>query len=253
MVKEEKLKQVEEMKNMLEEYSVIGILDMTKMPSKQLQEIKKQLRETAIVKMTKKSILLHAIRNVNKEKFTELEKFIPLQPAIVLTNLEPFKFYSVVNKLKSPTFAKEGDLSEEDITISAGPTSLLPGPAISELNKVGLVAGVEEGKIAIKKDKVVAKKGDNISKELSSVLRKLNIQPVRIGLNIVAIFSDGKIYAKNILNLVGDVYINRMKDAFNQALNLSIYISYPTKENIKLLLSNAYRNAKMLEKFGGAS
>lgn len=51
----------------------------------------------------------------------------------------------------------------------------MAGPVISEFAKVGLIAGVEEGKVAIKKDKVVAKKGDEISKELAGVLRKLKI------------------------------------------------------------------------------
>jgi len=250
--KEEKLKAVEELKKLIEESSVIGIIDAFKLPTKQLQDIKKQLRDKVTIKLVKKSILLHAIRNAKKDKITELEKIIPLQPAILFTNSEPFKFYLTVDKMKSPTFAKEGDISEEDILITAGPTSLLPGPAISELSKVGLVAGVEEGKIAIKRDKVVAKKGDKISKELASVLRKLKIEPIKVGINIFALFENGMVYKKDVLVLVGDNYINKLKQAFNEALNLSVAIGYPTKDNIGYLLSKAYQNAKYIEsKIGG--
>lgn len=252
MVKEEKLKAVEELKKLLEEYPVIGILDMYKHPSKQLQEIRKKLRGKAIIKVTKKSILVRAIRSVNKEKLSELEKFIPSQPAILFTNSEPLKFYLFLNTLKPTAFAREGDVVEEDITVHAGPTSLLPGPVISELSKVGLVAGVEGGKIVIKKDKVVAKRGDKISKELASVLRKLKIETIKVGLNVVVFFDNGEIYTKEVLTLVGENYLNRIKQAFSEALNLSVAIGYPTKENVSYLFMKAYQIAKAIEnKIGG--
>lgn len=252
MVKEEKLKAVEELKKLIEGYSIIGILDMQKLPSRQLQEIKKKLREKAAIRVTKKSTLVHAIKDAKKEKISDLEKFIPLQPAILFTNSEPFKFYLSVDKLRSPTFAKEGNVVEEDILIKAGPTPLLPGPAISELNKVGLIAGVEGGKIAVKKDKVVAKKGDKLSKELAAVLRKLKIETAKVGLNIVALFDNGTIYKKDVLSLVGDAYLNEIKQAFNEALNLSVAIGYPTKENVGSLFAKANQIAKAIEsRIGG--
>jgi large subunit ribosomal protein L10 len=250
VVKEEKLKQVEELKKKIEKYSTICLLDMFKLPSKQLQQIAKELRGKAEIKVAKKSILIHAIRGLSKEKISELENHLPSLPAIIFTNLDAFRFYSAIDKLKSPTFVKEGDIAEEDIEIKAGPTSLLPGPVIGELSRAGIPAGIEEGKIAIKKDVIVAKKGDKISKALADVLKKLKIQPIKIGLNIVAIYENGKIYLKDILELI-KTYPEKLKEAFNQALNLSINISYPTKENIKFLLVKAFNTAKNLERIGG--
>ena len=249
MVKEEKIRQVEELKRSFEKYSSICLLNMFKLPSKQLQQITKELRGKAEFKMTKKSILLHAIRGLSKENIGELEKNISLQPAIIFTDLEPFRFYAMVSKLKSSSFAKEGDIAEDNIEIKAGPTSLPPGPAIGELSRAGIPAGVEEGKIAIKKDVVVAKKGEKISKILADALKKLKIEPVKIGLNITKIY-DGKIYSKEILELV-NVYPEKLKEGYNQALNLSVSICYPTKENIKFLLAKAINNAKALERSGG--
>lgn len=249
MVKEEKIKQVEELKKLFGKYSVVCLLDMFKLPSKQLQEIKKELREKAEIKMVKKAVLLHAMEGLDKS-VSDLEKHIPSQPAIIFTKLEPFRFYSTIDKLKSPTFAKEGDIAEEDVEVKAGPTSLLPGPAISELTRAGIPAGVEEGKIAVKKDVVVAKKGEKISKFLADALKKLKIQPVKIGLNIVAINENGKIYLKEVLDLI-KTYPEKLKEASSHALNLSINISYPTKENINFLLTKGFNAAKSLEKIGG--
>jgi len=251
LVREEKIKEVEELDKLIEEYPVIGLIDMFKLPSKQLQEIRKNLREKALIKMTKKSLLELAIKKSKKQGIDELEKLIPEQPAIVFTKLDPFKFYSMVEKLRSPAFAKEGDIVQIDIKVSAGPTSLLPGPVISELTRVGIPAGIEEGRIAIKKDVIVAKGGEKISKYLAAALRKLKIESIEVGLNIVVIF-DGKIYGKDLLELV-IIYPEKLKEGFNQALNLSVNISYPTKENIKYLLVKAFNTAKSLVRLGGAS
>lgn len=250
MVKEEKIKQVEELEKIFGEYSVVCLLDMFKIPSKQLQEIKKELRGKAEVNMVKKSILLRAIKGLDEKNISNLEKYVPSQPAIIFTNLEPFRFYSIIDKLKSPSFAKEGDIAEQDIEIKAGPTSLLPGPAIGELSRAGIPAGVEEGKIAIKKDVIVAKKGEKFSKALADALKKLKIQPMKIGLNIVAICENGKIYLKEVLDLI-KTYPEKLKEAFSQALNLSINISYPTNENINFLLAKGFNTAKSLERIGG--
>lgn len=253
MIREEKIAEAEELKNILDQYPIIGLVEMFKLPSKQLQEIKKKIRGKGIIKMTKKSLLEVAIKNSNKQNIKELVDIIPQQPAIILTHTEPFKFYSMVNKLKSHTFAKGGDIAQTEIKVSAGPTSLLPGPAISELTRAGIPVGVEEGKIAIKKDTTVAKKGDVISKQLAAALRKLGIETMEVGLKIVAIYDNGTLYKTDVLNLV-DIYPERLKEAFNNAMNLSVNISYPTKENIKFLLTKAFNSANALKsRVGGVS
>jgi len=247
MVKEEKKQQVEKLRQLIEQYPVIGIIDMHKLQSKQLQIIKKKMRGKAVITLTKKSILTHAIHAAKKEKILELEKILPQQPGIAFTELGGFNFYGTINKMKSSTFAKAGDIAISDIVVSEGPTDLLPGPAITELTRVGIPAGVVDGKIAVKKEKVVVKKGDAISAELSVALRKLKIEPMEVGINIVAIFENGMIYTKDSLSLVGEGYVNKLKQAYTEALNLSVAVGYLTKQNIKLLLVKAIRSARAIE------
>jgi len=252
MVKEQKLRAVEELKKLIDSNSVFGIIDMHKMPNRQMQEIKKKIRGSATLKMTKKSTLMLALEGANKPGIKELEKMIQSKPAVIFTNMDSFKFFGMVSKLKSPTSAKEGDIAPREISVSAGPTNLMPGPVISEFAKARIPAGVEEGKIAIKKDTVVAKSGDVISKILADILKKLGIEPMEVGMNVVALFENGMIYTKDVLSLVGENYLNKIREAANQALNLSVSISYPTKQNIGYLFSKAYRQAKVIEeKIGG--
>lgn len=105
---------------------------------------------------------------------------------------------------------------------------------------------MEEGKIAVKKDVVVAKKGAAINKALANALKKLGIEPMQIGLNIIAIYQNGMIYGKEALSLIGEGYLNKIREAFTQALNLSVSIGYPTKANISYLLAKAKLHADAL-------
>ncbi len=251
MAREEKVKEVEEMSKLMNSYPTIGFIDLSKLPTKQFQKIRKELNGDCVVKISKKIIIKFALKKVNKENIAEIENIIPSQPGVVLTNLDAFKFYKSVSRLKPLTFAKEGDVVGVEIEIKPGPTDLLPGPVISEFAKVGLAAGVDAGKIAIKRGGVVAKKGSKVSKDLSSILRKLKIEPIEISLNITALYDSGKIYKKDVLRLVEE-YPDRLKEAFSKALNFSVAISFPTKENVKYLFAKAYQQAKALKsKIGG--
>jgi len=245
MVKEEKIKAVEELKNLIESYKTIGMIEMKGIPTKQFQEIRKSLEKNATIKMIKKSTLLKSIEKISNENLKKILNYIPIQPAILLSNLECFKFYLIISKLTPKTYVKEGDVLEEDVIVSAGPTNLSAGPVISELSRVGIKAAIEGGKILIREDCKIAKNGDKVNKMLASVLRKLNIKPKKIKLNIVAIYEKGKIYTKDLLELV-NTYPEKIKEDFNNALNLSINIAYPTKENIKYLLIKAINTAKII-------
>jgi large subunit ribosomal protein L10 len=252
MVKEEKLKKVEELKKMIEEFPVIGIADLYKFPSRELQKIRKVVRDEGLIKASKKSTIIFALKEAKKERIQELEKIIPNQPAIIFMKENAFKSYLKLVSMKFETYAKEFDIAPNDIVVPAGPTSLLAGPVISELTKAGIPAGVEEGKIAIKKEVTVVKKGERISKEVANALRKLDIKPISISLNVLGFYENGMIYTKDVLELV-KTFPEKLVVAHQQAVNLSVNVCYPTKETIKLLLIKAFNNAKAIEKMGGVA
>lgn len=250
MVKEKKLRGVESLKEDLEKADVIAFIEMHKMPSKQLQEIRKMLRGKAKIKMMKKSTLRFAIEGTKKDKIKKLEAYIPRQPAIAFTELGAFKFYSLVEGLRFKTFAKGGDVATEDVWVSAGPTNLMAGPVISELQQAGVAASIEGGRIKIRKDVCLVKEGDEIPAVKANVLRKLKIEPMEVSLKVVAVYDNGDIYTKEVLDLT-KTFPSMIVSAFNSALNLSVYICFPTKENIKQLIAKAARAANAIKDLMG--
>jgi len=246
MLRKEKEKTVEEIFKLVENYPVIGIVDINKLPAAPLQKIKHDLNDKAIVKVSKRVLIKMALEKSSKD-LKKLLEFDAIQPAIIVTKMNPFKLSKYLNKNKSPAPAKIGDIAQDDILISAGITDFPPGPAISSFKKVGLKTGVEAGKIKILQDKIICKAGEKITADMAQVFSMLKMKPMKIGLNIVAMWENGIIYDKSVLNINEEEYINKIKLASSYALNLSIEIGYPTKENIKLLIIKAFLNAKAIK------
>lgn len=247
MVSEKKKKEVLEIKELIEKYPVIGILDLFKMPSRQLQNIRKSLREAALIKMNKKRMIKLALESVKEKK--EIQKLYDTsvkEPALIFSNIDPFRLFKKLKENKSKTYAKANDIAPNDIIIHAGPTNLMAGPVIGELQRVGIPAMIQEGKIHIRKDTVVVKKGEIISSQLANVLKKLDVQPIEIGINVFGIWENEIVYPKDVLDVSEEEYIQKIKDAHTYALNLCINVSYPNKESIRILLQKAYLNAKNL-------
>lgn len=247
MVSEKKKQEVVMIKEMIEKYPVVGVIDLFKMPSKQLQSIRKSLEGNALIRMCKKRVISIAIKeNKEKENIEKLNEFEPKEPALIFSNITPFKLFKTFKKSKSKGYAKPNDIAPEDIIIPAGPTTLLAGPAIGELQRVKIPALVKEGKIHVREDYVVAKKGQVISDQIANVLKKLDIQPMDIGIDILGLWENGIVYGKDVLDIDENQYIQNIKNAYTYALNLCVNTSYPTKESIKILLQKAFMNGKNL-------
>ncbi len=245
MFRKEKEKVVEEITKLVESYPVIGIVDIHKLPASPMQKIKEGLRGKAIVKVAKKTLMKMALEKSSKDLKGLLEKDA-IQPALIFTNMNPFKLVKYLNKNKSPAPAKVGDIAQEDIVITAGVTEFPPGPAISAFKKVGLKTSVEGGKIKIVEDKVVCKAGEKITEDLAQIFSMLKMEPMKIGLNVIAIWENGTIYDKSILEVDEKEYLEKIKLASTHAFNLSVEVGYPTKDNIETLVLKAFLNAKSL-------
>ena len=229
---------------MLEEYPIIGILNVENLGAAPLAVLRNKLRNDVVIRMTKKHIIKKAIDSQKKQGISELKESVVGMPALLLTKENPFKVSKLIKESKSKAPAKAGQTAPYDLIIPAGPTQFAPGPIISELGQAGLKTGVEDGKITIKADKVIAKKDDVITQQIADLLAKFDIQPMEIGLDLVAAYEDGVIYGKDVLSIDPAEYIDSLKSCAAQTFALSIEIGYPTKENIKNLIGKTFNTSK---------
>lgn len=251
MVSERKRQQVKALQEDLGKFQVIGLLDMHKMPARQLQEMRDKLRGKATIKMIRKSLIRLAIEGVDKKNLRTLEDKIQNQPALLLSDMDPFELSRIINSAKSPAPAKPGDVAPREILIKAGPTNLKAGPVIGELQRAKIPAGVEGENIVIKKDAVVAKAGEEIGKNVADILMKLGIEPMEIGLNLVCIWDKGLIFGRDILFVPPEKYVEDIQKAYNSGFNLALNMGLITKFTLPALLAKAYREASSLAEKGG--
>lgn len=250
MVSQKKTEELELVKKQLEEYPVIGILDMFKLPARQLHQIRDKLRGEAVIRMVKKRLIARVLKD-SRPGLEKLSEYIQGEPALVMSRTNPFKLARIISESKSPSLAKPGDIAARDIEIKAGPTQLPPGPVIGELQRVKIPCSVQGDRISVSRDTVLAREGDAISREIADVLAKLGIEPMEVGLNLMAAWEDGVIYGRDILFVPQEEYLNQLKSAASGAFNLSVNISYITGDNVGFLLSRARSEAQALAQNAG--
>jgi len=246
-IPEYKKKIVEDLVNKIKSSKTVLLASTKGLPSSQFNQIKKNLRGKADVKLARKTAIVRAIEQTEKGALQNLKAQIGADMVLFFSDLDAFSLSGLLSDNRSPARAKAGDIAPEDINVEAGPTELLPGPAISELGSVGLKVAVEGGKLAIKKGATVAKKGDVIDAKLSSVLGKLGISPMKVGFEPIAAYDaeSDKVYVG--IKIDKEATLEELRDLVSKALGFAINVSYPAKETIIYMINKAGAEEKALE------
>ncbi len=239
---------VKKIRDLSSQNPIIGAVNVEGLPAPQFQKIREQLRGKVTVFMAKKRFIKLALDEIEKEKggIKGLEGHIKGMPALIFTSENPFSLFNNLKKNKSSAPAKGGQVAPKDIVVPAGPTGFSPGPVIGELGSLGIKTSVQNGKIAIIKDTVVCKEGAVISDKLAGILTRLGIQPMEIGLTVTAIYENGAIFTKDVLDIDEERFMSDLQNAARWAVNLSVEAGFPTKDTIEIMLIKASREAKAI-------
>lgn len=245
-IPEVKKKEVKILEDLIKKNKTILVASIKNLPGSQFQEISKKLRGKAIVKVPKKNLIFRAIDNLKNKELKKIENQITESVAILFSNLDSYDLAWELLKNKSPSKAKPGQEAPFDIQIDAGPTELVPGPAISELGSVGLQVQIENGKITIRESRVIVKQGDKISQKAVDVMTKLNIKPFSIGFIPLSSY-DTKL---NMLYL--DIKIDKekavgeLRSSFRKSLAFATEIGYICSETLRVRINKASAQERRL-------
>lgn len=245
-VPEWKKKEVEKIRKLAESYSTIGIINLENLPTKQLQAIKKKLGDKILIKITKKRFIKFAFDSSAQERLKKFSKHVTGAPGLLFSKLGAFELFKLLKESRRSAPIKPGQIAPEDIWIQSGPTPFTPGPVISDFNKLGIKTSVESGKIAISKDSIVIKKGEKASFEAASILSKLGIEPMKIGINLTYVLENEDIYPAEILDIDVNAYLKNIRKAHSDAFALSVELGIINKETITHLIKKAFNEAKSL-------
>jgi len=240
--------EVKELTDLLTSNKVVGIVEISGIPAPQMQHMRSDLHGTAIIRSAKNSLIFRALDDVEKQVkgISGLKESITGQTAIIATDMSPFRLFAKIKSTRTMAPAKGGETATHDIEVKAGDTPFKPGPIVGELQKAGIPAAIQEGKVVIRTDKVIVPEGEKIPADVAQMLTRLEIFPIEIGMNLHAVFEDGSIFKSEVLDIDIDEILARMKQASTNAFNLAIEAGWYTKLTIQPLLIKAHNNALTL-------
>ena len=238
--KKEKVAELEDLTN---SHEIIGIVNLADIPAKQLQTMRKSLGDNAILKMSRKNFIKIALENSDKEEVEGLADYLEGQPAMVFTKMNPFKLFKILEDSKTEAPAKAGSIAPADIVVPAGDTSFPPGPILGELQQVGIPAKIDKGSIAVTDDAKIVDEGEEIPKAVADILTKLEIHPMEVGIDLLAVCEGDTIYTADVLAIDEEETIQTLANAYQSAINLSVYAGILNSESAPLLIQKAARDA----------
>ena len=238
-VAEWKKDEVASLKELIESHEVVGMANLSDIPAPQLQKMRRTLKDSATLKMSRKTLMSLALNSCDKENIATLEEHMDGQPALIFTNMNPFKLYKILEGSKTAAPAKAGSIAPEDIVVPKGDTAFKPGPILGELQKIGIAAKIEKGKIVITSDKKIVAAGETIPKNVASILTRLDIFPLEVGIDLRAAYEDQTVYTSDLLTIDEEQTLADIQQAFTQALNLSVNAVIFNKESTPVLIQKA--------------
>jgi len=223
----------------LGEHPVVGVVSIAGIPAQQLQRMRGGMRADVRMVVSKGTLLGIALKEASTKGRPGLDRLgetITGPCALVMTDRNPFRLYKMMEGTKTRMGAKGGEVAPDDIEVKGGETNFKPGPIVRELQKVGIPAAIEKGKVIIRKDAVLCKRGEVISKDLAGILPKLDIMPLLIGLDLRAVYEDGIVYGPDVLNVDTGAMLAKVGRGATDAFALAMEIGYTTPATIRPLL-----------------
>ncbi|MBN1786370.1 MAG: 50S ribosomal protein L10 [Candidatus Methanofastidiosa archaeon] len=241
-----KVKEVKELEEAIDSHPVIGIVDISGIAAKQLQAMRREFHDKVQIRTARNTLMKIAFENSEDEKLKELAGHIQSGSSLALTDVNPYRLYKMFEKGKTSAPAKGGEVCPKDIVIEKGDTGFPPGPLVGEMQRIGIPAAIENGKIVVKKNHVLLKEGEVITPQIATILGKLSIEPLEVGLNLFAVYENGYVFKAKDLVIDEDSIANQFSQAYSQSLNLALNAAIVNETTAGLLISLAFSKAMNL-------
>jgi len=239
----DKEKYFEKLKELLNKYPSIFLVNVDNVGSNQMHQIRVALRGKGVVLMGKNTMVRRALRSILAE-YPQFERLLPHVKGnigFVFTSgdLKEIREIIVANKVAAP--ARAGAFAPKDVTVPAGNTGMEPGKT-SFFQALGIPTKIARGTIEIVSDVKVVVAGTRVGTSEATLLNMLNISPFTYGMSVVQIFNGGNAFSPDVLDVDESELIDRFMSGIKTIAALSLALNYPTLVSVSHSLVNAYKN-----------
>lgn len=238
---------VERFLKLVREYPTVMLADFSRIPADHFGRVRKELAPDVKFFVMKKTLIKKACELSDRKGLKELVKNLPMNLVVIFSRKDPFETYRLLSERKVGVFMKPGDLAEEDVIISAGPTDLAPGPILMDLRAMNIPTKIQGGKVAIAESVTLLRKGERATAQISDLLRNLNIRPLKVGFRVTAaIDEEGILYTPEVLSVSREDILKMVQEAHMRSLGLAMEIGEINRHTAAPLAQRAIRRALAL-------
>jgi len=233
----------EKLKELLNKYPSIFVVNVDNVGSNQMHQIRVSLRGKGVVLMGKNTMVRRALRSILAE-YPQYERLLPHvrgNVGFVFTegDLKEIRDLIVANKVAAP--ARAGAFATVDVSVPAGNTGMEPGKT-SFFQALGIPTKISRGTIEIVSDVKVVVAGTRVGTSEATLLNMLNISPFTYGMSVVQIYDRGNAFSPAVLDVDESELIDRFLSGIKTIAAISLALNYPTIASVSHSLVNAYKN-----------
>jgi large subunit ribosomal protein LP0 len=226
------------------------IVSVDHVASKQMQDIRMDLRGRAVVLMGKNTQIRKALQlGAEKHPDAGLET---LRAAIkgnlgfiFATNCELDDIRECLSKHFLQSAAKSGQVSMVDVELPSGPTGMDPSQT-SFFQTLNIATKIVKGQIELISNFQILKTGEKVSASAAVLLTKLNIKPFMYKMEVDMVFQNGGVFDAAVLDISDSILIGKFLAGVNNMAAFSREIGVPTEAGLPHAFGNAFKNVAAL-------
>jgi large subunit ribosomal protein LP0 len=241
--KEDKLAYFAKLKDLVETYPSIFIVNVDNVGSNQMHQIRQALRGKGQILMGKNTMVRRAIRLILADN-PNFERFLPHVKGNVgfvftSSDLKEVRDLILANKVAAP--AKAGAYAPNDVFVPPGNTGMEPGKT-SFFQALNIPTKIARGTIEIVSEIHLVVAGSRVGSSEATLLNMLNISPFTYGMKIIQIFDNGQLFAESVLDIEESALIDTFLSGVKTIAAISLALNYPTLPSVMHSLVNSYKN-----------
>jgi len=242
--KERKAGYVVKLKNLLDEYNRIMVVEADNVGSNHMQKIRQSIRGKGVLLMGKNTMVRRLIRSEYKH-FEAILPHVSKNVGLLFTREELPVVRDIILSQKVSAPAKAGAIAPIDVIVPAGDTGLEPTQT-AFLQALNIATRINKGQIMILNPKQVITAGDKVGPSEATLLQKLKIRPFHYGLKLTQIYEDGLTYGPEVLDISSADLLVKVASAATRIACVSLEIGYPTLVSLPHSLGRAFKNVLSL-------
>jgi len=226
---------------------MVGVDHVT---SKQLQDIRMELRGTAVVLMGKNTMIRKALAmGAEKHPDAGLETLRASVNGnmgfIFATNCTLDHIRETLKNHRKTSAAKAGQISMVDIQLPSGPTGMDPSQT-SFFQALNIGTKIVKGQIELISEFPILKVGDKVNASSAALLAKLGVRPFEYGMEVEQVFQEGSVFSAAVLDMSSEMLIEKFMRGVANMAAFSRELGIPTEAGLPHAFGNAFKNVAAL-------